>query len=1181
MNIRQLILTSLLTGAGYLHAAGLVEVIETQPLPNKIIKGEQASATWLIRSSAKVDLPDFKMLPEGINITETTCSGTLNAKSICQVSGQFIAETVGEYPVKLVVTAAKEAYRFSSAPKMVTVFEEIPDTPGSNEAILYYKRPQGDYSGWGLHLFNEGNCNASGIETDWNAPLMPEEITQTYGAKYRIPLTKVKTTRDDCLNFIVHKGDEQNLGGNMTWPFTETDGQLAYTYSGYSLISATPLVDPPLVIDGAKAHWVSANTLLWNEGTGGDVDKLVLIYSDDARLRLANGKITGDYQTISLAKGGSISNSVKEKLPHLKDRSPLTVSADASAIKRALKGRLLAVAYANNQPKYVTRVQIQGVLDELYSYKGELGSIVGTDNIAFNLWAPTAQKVRLTVRPTGEEAPQFYNMAEAASGVWSYTHPDKSLERKYYRYEVTVYHPQSGNIEIYEVTDPYSLSLSTNSQYSQVVNLEDDDLKPDGWSELKYTTPRPEDMVLYETHVRDYSGNNPKFENPGKFLAFTEDSANAHLKQLQSSGLTHVHLLPAFDIATVDEDPANRVDISQSMGVLCQRTEVKQDADYFKKFCKLPTMSITIKDYLTSLEPSSSDAQYLYKHIRPIDSFNWGYDPYHYTTPEGSYSTDPEGVKRIMEFRKMVKSLKGAELGVVMDVVYNHTHAHGPADQSVLDKIVPWYYQRLNPDSGIVENSTCCSNTASEFDMMEKLMIDSLKVWVKHYKVDAFRFDLMGHHLKRNMVKALAAVHSIKGAEQVYFYGEGWEFGEVADNARGVNANQINMAGTGVGTFTDRMRDRIRGGSPFDEANGIRSSQGYATGLYHFPNEAAAGIPVDYLKASLCEHSDMIRLGMAANLKYYRFVDCHDTLRYGMDYDYNGAPAGYSTDPQEVINYVSKHDNQTLWDILMYKLPRGTTTENRVKFHNLALGIALLSQGVPFIHAGSERLRSKSMERDSYDSGDWYNRMPDKDDNYWNQGLPREDKDGSNWELIKKIIADETTRPSQTNIAGANVFFKAMLNIRKSSKLFRLETGQDVIDRITYLNTGSAQIPGLIIQRISDEAPHDDIDDSHEVIIVAVNPSGESVYFPVAEIGTYVLHPMFTGDSGATGDADDQGIVGSIGEQGKTGEVGRESSTLVLAPIKTTAKMTNSQITIPALSIVVFVKHQESVQPIE
>ena len=1148
MKIRKLFLAPLLASAGYLHAAGLVEVVETEPLPDRIIKGEQASATWLIRSSAKVDLPDFKALSKGVDITGNTCSETLGAKSTCQITAKFSGESIGEHPVKLTVTAAKEAYRFASPEKIVTVFEETPDVPGTNEAILYYKRPQGDYSGWGLHLFNEGNCHASDVETDWNQPLMPDEVTLTYGAKYRIQLVNAKNTRDDCLNFIVHKGDEKNLGGNMVWAFTETDGQLAYTYSGYNLISATPLIDPPLMVDGAKAHWVSVSTLLWNEGGGDDVDKVVLLYSDDARLRLANSKVTGNYQTITLSKGGSISNSVKEKLPHLKDRSPLTVSAEASVIKKALKGQLLAVAYANDQPRYVTRIQIQGVLDELFSYQGELGATVGTDNIAFNLWAPTAQKVRLSVRPAGGEAQQFYDMQEAASGVWSYTHPDTSLDRKYYRYEVTVYHPQSGNIETYEVTDPYSLSLSTDSQYSQVVNLEDTDLKPGGWDAVLYETTnrRPEDMVLYETHVRDYSVNTQGLNNPGKFKAFTEDTANTHLKLLQSAGLTHVHLLPAFDIATVNEDPANRIDIHQTMDALCQRSEVKQDTSYYQKFCKLPSMSITIKEYLASLDSTSSDAQYLYKHIRPIDSFNWGYDPYHYTVPEGSYSTEPEGVTRIIEFREMVQALKTAKLGVVMDVVYNHTHAHGPAAQSVLDKIVPWYYQRLNPDSGIVENSTCCSNTASEFDMMEKLMIDSLKVWVKHYKVDAFRFDLMGHHLKRNMVKALAAVHSIKGAENVYFYGEGWEFGEVADNARGINANQINMAGTGIGTFTDRMRDRIRGGSPFDEADGIRSTQGYASGLYHFPNEAAAGTPDDHLKARLCEHTDIIRLGMAANLKNYRFIDCHDSLRYGMDYDYNGAPAGYSTDPQEVINYVSKHDNQTLWDILMYKLPKGMSTANRIKLHNLALGIALLSQGVPFIHAGSERLRSKSMERDSYDSGDWYNRMPAADDNYWNQGLPREDKDKANWDLIKKIITDETIRPEAVDIAAADAHFQKMLKVRMSSPLFRLGTEQEVINRVTYLNTGSGQIPGLIVQRLSDEAPNDKIDNNYEVIIVAVNPSGEAVNFslPGSESGVFVPHRLF---------------------RERTGAGGQEGSA--------------NQILIPALSVTVFVKEDSQSSP--
>ncbi|MBU3059583.1 MAG: DUF3372 domain-containing protein, partial [Pseudomonas indica] len=178
--------------------------------------------------------------------------------------------------------------------------------------------------------------------------------------------------------------------------------------------------------------------------------------------------------------------------------------------------------------------------------------------------------------------------------------------------------------------------------------------------------------------------------------------------------------------------------------------------------------------------------------------------------PEGSYASDAEGVRRIREFRRMVQALADMGLSTVMDVVYNHTHAAGLADQSVLDKLVPGYYHRRDPVTGAVERSTCCENTASEHFMMEKLMTDSLVVWARHYKIGGFRFDLMGHHMRTNLLNALQAVRKVD--PDIYFYGEGWNFGEVAGNARGINATQRNMAGTGIGTFNDRQRDAVRGG---------------------------------------------------------------------------------------------------------------------------------------------------------------------------------------------------------------------------------------------------------------------------------------------------------------------------------------------------------------------------------
>lgn len=243
-----------------------------------------------------------------------------------------------------------------------------------------------------------------------------------------------------------------------------------------------------------------------------------------------------------------------------------------------------------------------------------------------------------------------------------------------------------------------------------------------------------------------------------------------------------MHLLPAFDIATIPERKSE---------------QTTPDCD------------------LAALPAGSEKQQECVTKAAAKDAFNWGYDPYHYTVPEGSYATDPDGTERTVEFRKMVKALNEDGLRVVMDVVYNHTAASGQAKTSVLDRIVPGYYQRLLAD-GSVANSTCCSNTATENAMMGKLVVDSVVTWAKEYKVDGFRFDLMGHHPKANILAVRKALDELTlrkdgvDGKKIVLYGEGWNFGEVADDARFVQATQKNMAGTGIATFSDRARDAVR-----------------------------------------------------------------------------------------------------------------------------------------------------------------------------------------------------------------------------------------------------------------------------------------------------------------------------------------------------------------------------------
>ena len=234
--------------------------------------------------------------------------------------------------------------------------------------------------------------------------------------------------------------------------------------------------------------------------------------------------------------------------------------------------------------------------------------------------------------------------------------------------------------------------------------------------------------------------------------------------------------------------------------------------------------------------------------------------------PEGSYATDADGSARVLEFREMVQSLNQSGLRVVMDVVYNHTNSAGQNPNSILDKLVPGYYHRLNGD-GVVLGESCCADTATENAMMEKLMVDSVVLWAQAYKVDGFRFDIMGFHLKSNMLKVRAALDALTPAKDgvdgksIYLYGEAWNFGVMANNGRGVNAIQVNMAGTGIGSFSDRIRDAVRGGGPFSP----RRDQGFATGLFTEPNGTFGGSAADE-KAELLRLTDLVRLGLAGNI---------------------------------------------------------------------------------------------------------------------------------------------------------------------------------------------------------------------------------------------------------------------------------------------------------------------------
>ena len=937
----------------------------------------------------------------------------------------------------------------------------------SGIARVHYHRPQGDYDGWGLHAWED-----AAVAVAWPSPLMPTGH-DAYGVFWDVPLKPTAAK----LGFIVHKGDQKDPGVDQ---FLDVSKQReAWLISGRAEIALSVPDVAGLAfgdLSRARAHWIDRSTLVWPSAPATADYKLLA--SADATLKLAAEGVTGGEAFPLRVNPAGMSATQRAEFPYLAGATVLRLDAvDAARLRTLLRGQLAVSMQSADGSRDATSLQIPGVLDDLCVYDGALGASWGIRGPLLRVWAPTARKVRLMLY-TGPRTPEPESTIDMAdsNGVWSAT-GTPAWQGKYYRYEVTVYTPSTGRIETSLVTDPYSRNLSRNSERSQLVDLADRAVSPAGWDTLaKPALLAPEDAAIYELHVRDFSASAPDVPDSlrGTFMAFTiESNGTRHLRELAQSGVTHIHLLPSFDFATVDEDRST-----------------------------WPSPG-----HLGGESRDSEALQAAMTRNRASDGFNWGYDPVHYGVPEGSYATRPDGVARIIEFRRMVQALSRNGLRVVMDVVYNHTHASGLDRFSVLDKIVPGYYQRLNLD-GAVENSTCCANTASEHRMMEKLMIDDVVHWARDYKVDGFRFDLMGHHLKRNVEHIRDAVHALSperdGVEgsAILMYGEGWDFGEVSRNQRGVNATQQNLAGTGIGTFNDRLRDAVRGGSPFTD----RRAQGFATGLFTTPGEVDRGGEPDRLK--LLDAEDRIRVGLAGNLAQYRFTDRKGNTSTGAGL----SGTGYTADPQECINYVEAHDNETLWDKLLYAVPTTTALAARVRMQVLALSVPVLAQGIPFFHAGGEILRTKSMDADSYDSGDWFNRIDwTLATNASGMGLPGADKNRDRWPIIGDRLRRPELNPSGEDIARSFGAFRDLLEIRRSSPLFRLRTAADIQRRVGFLNTGPAQVPGVIVMTLADAGEGiADLDPRWSRLVVVFNgtPTEQRVVYPAFGQLALELHPV-------------------------------------------------------------------------
>lgn len=509
-----------------------------------------------------------------------------------------------------------------------------------------------------------------------------------------------------------------------------------------------------------------------------------------------------------------------------------------------------------------------------YCYsKDDLGAVYSRDATTIKLWAPVAEAVKVVLfnDPTNESVAML-PMARSDEGIWSVKLPG-DCDGKYYQYEIS--HPASAHdpAKVVRVNDPYARGCSANS--GRTLIYDPAKTNPEGWDQDRFVPLQNNvDAVLYEAHVRDFTinaasgvptelrGKYPGMVHPGTTTPADLASGLDHLKEL---GITHVHLLPVFDYGNGDE---------------------RQRADAYTWY-------------------------------------NWGYDPVLYNTPEGSYATNPDGTARQKEFKEMVQAFHRNHIGVVVDVVFNHTAATGWRLDSIFDKVYPGYYYRLD-GSGRYANSTGCGNElASEKPMVRKFIVDSIKYWMTEYHVDGFRFDLMGILDRETMQQVYREAKKINPGAIIY--GEGWRMEQV------LPANQMMtqayVHGTGIAAFNDGIRDNIKG----DLAPG---AEGFVQG---------AGLPFGGVERFELE------------IKGQSTGKDKDTIEV--------------FSPNETINYDSVHDDLCLWDKLVLSTP-DTAGALRISMDKLAAGILLTAQGVPFIHAGDEFLRSKNFDANSYKNND-------------------------------------------------------------------------------------------------------------------------------------------------------------------------------------------------------------------
>ena len=618
---------------------------------------------------------------------------------------------------------------------------------------------------------------------------------------------------------------------------------------------------------------------------------------------------------------------------------------------------------------YAITLNSQAIYENSFDYPvydgDDLGVIWKNNEVNINVWSPTASDVsfQLYKAGIGGNPLKVIALKKQIKGNWTYKLVG-NWEGYYYTFKI-----KYKNTWLNEVPDPYAKAVGVNGDRGMIVNLEN--TNPDLWAFDKSPVLKNQtDAVIYELHVRDASIHPQSgIVNKGKFLGLTEVGTKSPLglptglDYIKNLGVTHVHLLPSFDFKSLDE--------------------------------------------------SKSTPQY-----------NWGYDPKNYNVPEGSYATNPyDGKVRINEFKKLIQSFHSNNIGVILDVVYNHT---GDTENAVFNQLVPNYYYRQNSEGGFSNASACGNETASERPMFRKFMIESLLYWVTEYHIDGFRFDLMGIHDLKTM--ELIRDTLIKVKPDILLYGEGWTAGgsPLPENKRAIKSNIKSL--TGIAAFSDEIRDGLKG-HVFTP-----SEKGFISG-----------------KNDLAES---VRFGIVGGV-------FHPQINYDK-VNYTKAP--WALEPNQTVVYSSCHDNHTLWDRLEISNP-AVSVQDRISMQKLAIGIVLTSQGISFLHAGCEFLRTKNGVENSFESPDAINQM--------------------DW--VRK----------DSNIIVTD-YVQKLIQLRKTHPAFRLGNAADIRQHITF----SKEPKEGLVEYSIENAPNEPWKYIH--VMINGTDKDQNVNFPFADWKTIV-----------------------------------------------------------------------------